>query len=360
MEIKVSEMIEAESVNDEDLIMIVQNGVNKKVPASKVGTGQAGGDTLPIGAVMEWKSDIIPINWLLCDGQAVSRTDYSKLFEVLGTRYGEGDGSTTFNLPNRKGNIAVGKDENDTDFNTLGKTGGEKTHTLTVNEMPAHTHTFTGTYYALMSGGGSQEFGPGSSKSTEVKMKSAGGGQAHNNMQPYVVSNFIIKAKQSAGVIAQVIDNLESTSEKDALSAKQGKILNEKIEATEKNIITANAIGTTTTAGTNKQLALTEQCKVGDKLSIVEGKVKIGKGIKKVLVYAKALFDDKQVTNSFFYLKHNEIIVNRSDVYGLYNTVSLPGLLLEVKEDDTLSLLINTGTNASVYDGTYLTVEVVE
>lgn len=152
------------------------------------------------------------------------------------------------------------------------------------------------------------------------------------------------KAPMSAENLKKMEDNAESAIN----------------EATEKNIITANAIGTTTTAGTNKQLALTEQCKVGDKLSIVDGKVKIGKGIKKVLVYAKALFDDKQVTNSFFYLKHNETIVNRSDVYGLYNTVSLPGLLLEVKEDDTLSLLINTGTNASVHDGTYLTVEAVE
>ena len=244
MGIKVSEMAEAESVNDEDLIMIVQKKKKKKVPASKVGTGQAGGDTLPIGAVMEWNSDIIPINWLLCDGQAVSRTDYSKLFEVLGTRYGEGDGSTTFNLPNRKGNIAVGKDENDTDFNTLGKTGGEKTHTLTVNEMPAHMHTFTGTYYALMSGGGSQEFGSGSSKSTEVKMKSAGGGQAHNNMQPYVVSNFIIKAKQSAGIIATVVDNLESESEIDALSARQGKKLADRIYT---NIITGEEFETNKT-----------------------------------------------------------------------------------------------------------------
>lgn len=64
-EIKVSEMIEAEIVNDEDLIMIIQNGVNKKVPASKVGTGGGGvaGDTLPIGAIIDYDGESIPSNW---------------------------------------------------------------------------------------------------------------------------------------------------------------------------------------------------------------------------------------------------------------------------------------------------------
>lgn len=246
MGIKVSEMAEAESVNDEDLIMIVQNGVNKKVPASKVGTGQAGGDTLPIGAVMEWNSDIIPVNWLLCDGQAVSRTDYSKLFEVLGTRYGEGDGSTTFNLPNRKGNIAVGKDENDTDFNTLGKTGGEKEHKLTVQEMPNHNHKINNStsMYALEAGNGNQEFGTGASLSKEITVNSAGEDQPHNNLQPYVVSNFIIKVKQSAGIIATVVDNLESESKIDALSVRQGKKLADRIDT---NIITGEEFETNKT-----------------------------------------------------------------------------------------------------------------
>lgn len=64
-EMKVSEMIEAEQVNDEDLIMIVQNGVNKKVPASKVGTGQAGGEVLPVGSEIEFdgESEEIPVGW---------------------------------------------------------------------------------------------------------------------------------------------------------------------------------------------------------------------------------------------------------------------------------------------------------
>ena len=56
-------------------------------------------DTLPIGAIVPYGSDDIPTNWLLCDGSEVSRTSYAGLFSVIGTNFGEGDGETTFNLP---------------------------------------------------------------------------------------------------------------------------------------------------------------------------------------------------------------------------------------------------------------------
>lgn len=228
-ELKISEMEEAEEVNNEDLIMIVQNGINKKTKAENVGIGgEATGDTLPIGATIEWHSDIIPENWLLCNGQAVSRTDYAELFNVLGTKYGTGDGSTTFNLPNLKGKVAVGKDENDTDFNELGKTGGEKEHTLTIAEIPSHNHPLI-----LQYGSGHEKWGLmgewslGTENTDQIN--NTGGDEAHNNMQPYIVCNFIIKAKQSSGLVATVVDNLNSTSEIDALSAKQGNVLKEKI-----------------------------------------------------------------------------------------------------------------------------------
>lgn len=78
------------------------------------------------GIVLPYAGSVAPDGYLLCDGSAVSRTTYSKLFTAIGTTYGSGDGSTTFNVPNLKGRNLIGYDANDTDFNALGKTGGSK------------------------------------------------------------------------------------------------------------------------------------------------------------------------------------------------------------------------------------------
>ncbi len=154
--------------------------------------GGTGVDSTPIGAVFMYASNSIPSNWLLCNGQEINREEYSNLFNIIGTIYGEGDGETTFNLPNLKGRVPIGKDDNDYDFDILGKTGGEKEHTLTINEMPNHNHKI---------GVDNNTFGAGSYpnnralEGTGLTTSSTGGGQAHNNLQPYIILNYIIKAK---------------------------------------------------------------------------------------------------------------------------------------------------------------------
>lgn len=95
----------------------------------------------PSGVINMWATSSAPTGWLLCDGTAVSRTVYASLFAVLGTTYGVGDGSTTFNLPNFKGRVPVGLDSAQVEFDALGEVGGAKTHTLLTAEMPSHTHT---------------------------------------------------------------------------------------------------------------------------------------------------------------------------------------------------------------------------
>jgi microcystin-dependent protein len=146
---------------------------------------------VPTGTINAYGGSSSPNGWLLCDGSAVSRTTYAALFAVLSTTYGVGDGSTTFNLPNLKGRVPVGRDAAQTEFDSLGETGGAKTHTLTIAEIPAHTHTYLG-----VSGQGSANLGDTcadeANRPTETS-GSTGGGGAHNNLQPYLVINYIIK-----------------------------------------------------------------------------------------------------------------------------------------------------------------------
>lgn len=199
-------------------------------------------DSTPVGAIVPYPSDIIPEGFLECNGQAVSRTDYQELFNIIGTTYGNGDGFTTFNLPDLQGKIPVGLDENDTDFDTLGNTGGEKEHTMTLADLVPHVHNLktsnaTGSHNDGFLHNGSYEL-----SNEAMSTKTTGGGQPFNIMQPYIVQNYIIKAKQRAGIIATVVDSLESESETDALSARQGKKLKEKVDGT---ALYENEVGTT-------------------------------------------------------------------------------------------------------------------
>lgn len=190
--------------------------------ANQHGSGGGGGETLPIGAIKLYGGSTAPEGYMFCDGSAISRTEYATLFSVIGTTYGSGDGSTTFNLPDFRGRVPVGLDSSDTDFDTLGETGGEKEHLLTVTEMPSHQH---GEYvnsssgsrypYALGNGGGSSTSGNwfsstnifGNITGPQVLTGATGGGQAHNNVQPYIVLNYIIKVSQTTSVQAQKIAN---------------------------------------------------------------------------------------------------------------------------------------------------------
>ncbi|MDD5482833.1 MAG: tail fiber protein [Kiritimatiellae bacterium] len=147
----------------------------------------------PIGAIHMFAAANAPAGWLLCNGAAVSRTSYSNLFAVIGTSYGAGDGSTTFNVPNLYQRFALGA------VNNLGGTGGVERVTLTTSEMPAHTHpigvdartggTNAWRYHYVASDGYRDS---SYSWFANMQAKTAGGSQSHENMPPYLKVNFII------------------------------------------------------------------------------------------------------------------------------------------------------------------------
>lgn len=99
----------------------------------------SGFDFVPIGSIMAWPSASIPDGWLLCDGSQISRTTYQALFNIIGTTFGTGDGSTTFNLPDARQRFIIGLAASGTG-SVLGGTGGNIDHT---HSGGAHTHTIS-------------------------------------------------------------------------------------------------------------------------------------------------------------------------------------------------------------------------
>lgn len=159
------------------------------------------------GEIRMWATATAPDGWLRCEGQAISRTTYSNLFAIIGTTYGVGNGSTTFNLPDFIGRVPVGPKSDRTEMNGLGKKGGAFDHTLTTAEMPVHNHGLSGhTWYWGSSGSISLISQPQAQASAATgnglftwqgqkgwnSTLDTGNGQAHNNVQPFQTVNFII------------------------------------------------------------------------------------------------------------------------------------------------------------------------
>lgn len=194
---KISALPSASSVSGTDQIPVNQSGTTRRATMTQVSSFVAG--ATPVGGMLIWLTNSAPSGWLLCYGQAVSRTTYAALFAVIGTTFGTGDGSTTFNLPDLRGRVPLGQDDmggssanvvTAAAADTIGSTGGAETHTLSSAEMPSHTHTLP---YATGAGGTGAYYAPGNGTlGGTVNSGSAGSGSAHNNMQPYITTNYII------------------------------------------------------------------------------------------------------------------------------------------------------------------------
>lgn len=157
--------------------------------------------SLPAGSVTQYAGATTPGGWLLCYGQAVSRATYAALFNAIGTAFGAGDGATTFNLPDARGRALFGKDDmggaaanrltsggGGVAGATLGAVGGGETVTLSIAQIPSHTHTCT-TSSAISGASTSGTIGPPTGTNTGAN----GSGGAHANVPPALVINYIIK-----------------------------------------------------------------------------------------------------------------------------------------------------------------------
>jgi microcystin-dependent protein len=149
-------------------------------------------------------------------GQAISRTTYSTLFGIMGTTYGTGDGSTTFNLPDKTGRVSAMKEASASRLTStyfggnsanMGATGGSESHTLTTAQLASHSHGITDPGHAHSVSFGSAASGGSNytiasalagtaftnSNTTGITVNNAGSGNAHNNVQPTIICNYIIR-----------------------------------------------------------------------------------------------------------------------------------------------------------------------
>lgn len=160
------------------------------------------------GELKLWCAEKLPIGWLLCDGSAVDRTTYRHLFNTIGTRYGNGDGTTTFNIPDLRGRVPIGTGQGPgLSERRIGDVGGEESHRQTENEMAKHSHrimtgaegrgapvtseakeAFLGDHTDAYRSEGSGEI----FLNKEV-VEFVGQNEGANVMQPYTCLNFIIK-----------------------------------------------------------------------------------------------------------------------------------------------------------------------
>ena len=154
--------------------------------------------TFPVGFMAMFAGSSAPTSWLLCQGQAVSRSTYSALFAVIGTLYGGGDGTTTFNLPDLSGRAPVGggtaSGATGATAKILGSKAGAETITLTESQLPAHTHSITSYTRGMSHGSINQMMSLDPSLVVQTSnTNSTGGGAAITTLPPYTAVNFIIR-----------------------------------------------------------------------------------------------------------------------------------------------------------------------
>lgn len=161
------------------------------------GGGSSGG-SVPVATILPFAGSVAPEGFMICDGAELLAADYADLFTAIGTTYGVGQAAGSFKLPDLRGRAPIGAGQGDglTD-RVIGTVGGEETHQLSIDEMPYHEHAWENSFYSLVrvSGSGGESIGSGSEEYSNLRSTGSfqGGDQPHNNMQPFLAVNYIIK-----------------------------------------------------------------------------------------------------------------------------------------------------------------------
>jgi microcystin-dependent protein len=154
-----------------------------------------------VGEIRMFAGNFAPAGWMFCEGQLLPISEYETLFNLIGTTYG-GDGQSTFALPDLRGRLPIHQGNG---F-TLAETGGAETITLTVNQIPVHSHPMLGSSNAATTADPTNNILSTAPLATTFPygtdapltslapnaVSSIGGSQPHNNFQPYLCVDFII------------------------------------------------------------------------------------------------------------------------------------------------------------------------
>ena len=188
---------------------------------------------MPLGTVLPIATESVPEGWMLCDGREISIEEYQGLYDLIGTTYGSGDSAfwaqvfypaTTFNIPDLRGRTIIGANDMGGEQSdvlaihsaSVGEVGGEEMHQLTEAEMPSHSHQveIEGWDFVYSQGGydgfsGPQEFPTTSQEETSFE----GGDQPHNNMQPYMALNYMMKVQTAEFDLTYIEESIEELNQ---------------------------------------------------------------------------------------------------------------------------------------------------
>lgn len=184
--------------NLEGRVTTLDSTMTTKIQQAQTAATDAASALLPVGTIVMYAGTTLPTGWVACNGQLLERNTYQKLFQILGTAYGNTTNSN-FRVPDIRNRFPVGAG----DAYSVGTTGGVATVALTVAQMPSHTHGVTAEKFSQGVGLYQSNLGAGSGwqslstteagSSSALVTKAVGGGQAHENRPPFMAFTFIIK-----------------------------------------------------------------------------------------------------------------------------------------------------------------------